>query len=209
MRWQVLQAAFDKRPRLPARTDPVPRTEIQLGGFGGHGIISAGKIVGQAAAIYEGLEASFTQSYGPEARGGAAGAQVVISTDPIHHPHLIEPAHGIIMSQGAYEKYIPAMGAGSLLLIDDSLITLPDNHRQDITTLKLAATRIAEDLGNNRAANSVMLGFWAGVSGIVSRAALRQSLNDSVPHKTVDINLKGFDIGYEKGLQGLEHNDRG
>ena len=89
------------------------------------------------------------------------------------------------------------------------MITLPDNHRQDITTLKLPATRIAEDLGNNRAANSVMLGFWAGITGIVSRAALRQSLNDSVPPKTVDINLKGFDIGYEKGLQGLEHNDSG
>ncbi len=208
-RWQTMQTAFDKRPKMSARTDHVPRTEIQLGGFGGQGIISAGKIVGQAAAIYEGLEASFAQSYGPEARGGAAGAQVVISTDPIHHPHLIEPTHGIIMSQGAYKKYIPAMGAGSLLLIDDSLITLPDNHRQDITTLKLPATRIAEDLGNNRAANSVMLGFWAGITGIVSRAALRQSLNDSVPPKTVDINLKGFDIGYEKGLQGLEHNDSG
>ena len=76
-------------PSCPRGPSDVPRTEIQLGGFGGQGIISAGKIIGQAAAIYDGLEVSFTQSYGPEARGGSAGSQVVIASDPIHHPHLI------------------------------------------------------------------------------------------------------------------------
>jgi 2-oxoglutarate ferredoxin oxidoreductase subunit gamma len=200
-RWQVAKRALDERPKLPHRTDYVPRTEVQLGGFGGQGIISAGKIVGQAAALYDGLEVCFTQSYGPEARGGSAGSQVVISSDPIHHPHIIEPGTAIIMSQGAYAKYVPDLASGGTLLIDDGLVVLPDDHRLDITTYGLPATHVAEGLGNNRAANTVMLGFWTAILGVVSREAMRQSVANSVPPKTIDVNMKAFDVGYERGLE--------
>jgi 2-oxoglutarate ferredoxin oxidoreductase subunit beta len=200
-RWRAVRKALDQRPELPKRTDRVPRTEVQLGGFGGQGIISAGKIVGQAAAIYDGLEVSFTQSYGPEARGGSAGSQVVIASEPIHHPHLTEPTQMIIMSQGAYAKYCPSLAPGGLLLIDDGLVVLPDDHRQDITTHGLPATHIAEELGNNRAANTVMLGFWAAITGVVSKESMSQSVQESVPPKTIQVNMKAFDTGYEAGLQ--------
>jgi 2-oxoglutarate ferredoxin oxidoreductase subunit gamma len=200
-RWLGAKRALDERPQVPKRTDHVPRTELQLGGFGGQGIISAGKIVGQAGAIYDGLEVSFTQSYGPEARGGSAGSQVVISSDPIHHPHITEPTNMIIMSQGAYVKYIPTLAPGGVLLIDDGLVALPEDHRQDITTHGLPATHIAEELGNNRAANTVMLGFWAAIAGVVSKEAMRQSVRESVPPKTVEVNMKAFDEGYARGLQ--------
>jgi 2-oxoglutarate ferredoxin oxidoreductase subunit gamma len=186
---------------LPKRTDHVPRTEVQLGGFGGQGIISAGKIIGQAAAIYDGLEVSFTQSYGPEARGGSAGSQVVISSTPIHHPHIIQPTNMIIMSQGALVKYAPNLAPSGTLLIDDGLVTLPEDHRQDIKIYGLPATQIAEKLGNNRAANTVMLGFWTAIMGIVSKEAMRQSVADSVPPKTIDVNMKAFDMGYEEGVK--------
>ncbi|MGC9334164.1 MAG: 2-oxoacid:acceptor oxidoreductase family protein [Anaerolineae bacterium] len=202
--WQAEKKALDDRPALPKRTDPVPRTEVQLGGFGGQGIISAGKIIGQAAAIYDGLEVCFTQSYGPEARGGAAGSQVVISSEPIHHPHLIRPSAMIIMSQGAYDKYVSSLAPGGVLLIDDGLVPLPDNHRQDITTYGLPATQIAEQLGNNRAANTVMLGFWTAIAGVVSKEAMRQSVAESVPPKTVDVNTKAFDQGYQKGRDAVD-----
>ena len=198
-RWQGVKKALDERPHLPPRTDHLPRTEVQLGGFGGQGIISAGKIIGQAAAIYDQLEACFTQSYGPEARGGSAGSQVVIASEPIHHPHIIEPTSAIIMSQGAYAKYVSQLAPGGTLLIDSGLVTLPDDHRQDITTHGLPATQIAEELGNNRAANTVMLGFWTAILGVVSREAMRQSVADSVPPKTVEVNMKAFDRGYEQG----------
>jgi 2-oxoglutarate ferredoxin oxidoreductase subunit gamma len=191
--------ALDSRPRLPKRTDKVPRTEVQLGGFGGQGIISAGKIIGQAAAIYDGLEACFTQSYGPEARGGAAGSQVVIASAPIHHPHLIEPASMIIMSQGAYAKYVPALATGGLLLYDSGLVTLAANHRQDITTFGAPATEIAEKAGSGRAANTVMIGFWTAIVGVVSKEAMRQAIAESVPGRTVDLNLEVFELGYEAG----------
>jgi 2-oxoglutarate ferredoxin oxidoreductase subunit beta len=199
--WLAEKKALEERPQLPRRTDRVSRTEVQLGGFGGQGIISAGKIVGQAAALYDGLEACFTQSYGPEARGGAAGSQVIIASEPIHHPHLIEPTSMIIMSQGAYDKYVPTLSSGGTLLIDDGLVVLAEDHRQDVTIYGLPATHIAEDLGNNRAANTVMLGFWTAVVGAVSKEAMRQSVAASVPPKTVEVNMQAFEVGYERGLQ--------
>ena len=198
--WQAEKNTLESRPQLPSRTSTIARTEVQLGGFGGQGIISAGRIIGQAAAIYDKLEACFTQSYGPEARGGAAGSQVIISSDPIHHPHLIQPTSMIIMSQGAFAKYVPSLSPGGVLLIDEGMVALPPDHRPDITTYGIPATQIAEQAGSSRAANTVMLGFWTAVVGVVSREAMRQTVAESVPAKMVEMNLSVFDIGYEKGL---------
>lgn len=198
-RWRAAKKELDDRVHLPARTDVLPRTEVQLGGFGGQGIISAGVIIGRAASLYDGLEVSFTQSYGPEARGGSAGSQVVMSSEAIHHPHVIQPSSGIIMSQGAYEKYMPTLASGGTLLIDDGLVKLASDHRSDLRTFGIAATEIAEGLGNNRVANTVMLGFWTAALGIVRKDAMRESVSSSVPPKTVEINMKAFEIGYENG----------
>ena len=200
-RWLAEKEAFDSRPKLPPKKDPLPRTEVQLGGFGGQGIISAGKIIGQAAAIYDKLEACFTQSYGPEARGGSAGSQVVISTKPIHHPLPTHITSMIMISQAAYEKYIPDLAPGGVLLIDNGLITLSADHREDIKTYGIPATDIAVEAGTSRAANTVMLGFWTAIIGVVSQDAMRQAVAEFVPAKTVELNLKVFDIGYQQGLE--------
>ncbi len=202
--WSRANQALQQRPQLPAQKEHIPRTEVQLGGFGGQGIMSAGKIIGRAAALYDKLEACFTQSYGPEARGGAAGSQVVFASDPIHHPHLIEPASMIIMSQGAYNKYVSTLAPGGTLLIDEELVALPDDHRTDINTYGIPATKMAEDAGNNRAANTAMLGLWTAMLGVLSRDAMRQAVAESVPPKTVDLNLSVFDDGYQRGLTLLE-----
>jgi 2-oxoglutarate ferredoxin oxidoreductase subunit gamma len=200
-RWQATKKALNKRSQIPKRTDIVSRTEVQLGGFGGQGIVSAGRIIGQAATIYDKLEACFTQSYGPEARGGAAGSQVVIASDPIHHPHLIEPTNAIMMSQEAFTKYVPKLATGATLLIDDGLVTLSSDHRQDLKTYGIPATQIAEELGNSRAANTVMLGLWTAITGAVSKSAMQRSVTDAVPPKTVEVNLNAFEAGYKKGLR--------
>ena len=205
-RWQVTKKALNKRSQIPQRTDMVNRTEVQLGGFGGQGIVSAGRIIGQAATIYDKLEACFTQSYGPEARGGAAGSQVVIASNPVHHPHLIEPTNAIIMSQEAYTKYVPMLASDATLLIDDGLVTLPEEHRQDLKTFGIPATQIAEELGNSRAANTVMLGLWTAIIGAVSKSAMLQSVTDAVPPKTVEVNLNAFEAGYQKGLHDQSSN---
>jgi 2-oxoglutarate ferredoxin oxidoreductase subunit gamma len=107
----------------------------------------------------------------------------------------------IIMSQGAYAKYVPTLAPGGMLLIDDGLVALPDDHRQDVTTYGLPATQIAEDLGNNRMANVVMLGFWTAIVDAVSQEAMRHAVAGSVPGKTVESNLKAFTIGYEEGCK--------
>ncbi len=198
--WQREKAALDKRVSLPIKEKKVPRTEIQLGGFGGQGIMSAGKIIGMAAAVFNNLEACFTQSYGPEARGGAAGSQVILSSKPIHHPHLTQPTSMIIMSQGAYDKYVDSLAPDGVLLIDNELVKLPLDHRTDIKILGIPATKIAEEAGNNRAANTVMLGFWTAVEDILDKKAMEESITESVPPKTADLNLKVFRTGYKQGL---------
>jgi 2-oxoglutarate ferredoxin oxidoreductase subunit gamma len=198
--WKKSKEALDNRPKIKPITDFVPRTEVKLGGFGGQGIISAGRIIGQAAAIYNKLQACFTQSYGPEARGGAAGSQVVISSEPIHHPHPIQPTSMIIISQGAYTKYVPDLAPGGILLIDNELVKISNEHRNDIKTYGIPATKIASEAGNHRAANTVMLGYWTAIIGVVSRDAMLQSVTDSVPSKTIALNLQLFDIGYNQGL---------
>ncbi|MEN3010910.1 MAG: 2-oxoacid:acceptor oxidoreductase family protein, partial [Candidatus Bipolaricaulaceae bacterium] len=81
------------------------RQELRIAGFGGQGVISAGRITGQAAVLYDGKQATFTQSYGPEARGGACAAEVGISDVPVAYPLLTIPDVAILMSQEAYEKY--------------------------------------------------------------------------------------------------------
>jgi 2-oxoglutarate ferredoxin oxidoreductase subunit beta len=198
--WQREKKVLDSRSGLKIEQKKQPRIEIQLGGFGGQGIVSAGKIIGMAASVYNNLEACFTQSYGPEARGGAAGAQIVISSNPIHHPHLTQPECMIIMSRGAYDKYISNLQTGGVLLIDDELVKLPQDHRTDITTLGIPATSIATEAGNNRAANTAMLGFWTAIEGIVDKTAMEKSVAESVPPKTIAVNLDVFEIGYQKGL---------
>jgi 2-oxoglutarate ferredoxin oxidoreductase subunit gamma len=200
-RWQALRETMDRRPPPGPRVGRLARSEIQLGGFGGQGIVSAGKIIGQAAALFDQLEACFTQSYGPEARGGAAGAQVVVSSEPIHHPHLIAPDSAIILSQEAYAKYVPRLANGALLLIDEGLVQTGADHRRDLIIRGLAATRIAGELGNIRTANSVLIGLWAALMGIISREALLHSLAASVPPKTVDVNRRAFEIGYQEGAR--------
>jgi 2-oxoglutarate ferredoxin oxidoreductase subunit beta len=205
--WLIEKNTLESRKKLTMRTDNVPRCEVQLGGFGGQGIISAGRIIGHAAALYDKLEACFTQSYGPEARGGSAGSQVIISSDPIHHPHLIQPSSMIIMSQGAYTKFVPMLAPGGTLLIDDGLVTLNPDHRSDITTYTIRATETAEIAGSSRSANIVMLGFWSSILGAVSLEAMRLAVAESVPARAVDLNLKLFDIGCERGLELVNKNN--
>ena len=202
--WQQERKVLDSRIDLAVKAKSVPRIEIQLGGFGGQGIMSAGKIIGMAAAVYNKLEACLTQSYGPEARGGAAGSQVVISSKPIHHPHLTQPTSMIIMSQGAYEKYAEDLASDGVLLIDEELVDLPQDHRKDIRIIGIPATSIAAEQGNSRAANSAMLGLWTAVEGILEKEAMERAVAESVPAKTVELNLKVFEIGYQQGLEAIK-----
>src|SRR3990170_861458 len=97
------------------------RQEVRLGGFGGQGIILAGYMLGKAAALYDGKEAVFTQAYGPEARGGACSADLVISDEPIGYPMVSRPDLLVLMSQEAFTKYGSAVAEGAQLIVDTDL----------------------------------------------------------------------------------------
>ena len=180
------------------------RLEIRLSGFGGQGIIRSGEIVGRAAALYDGRYATFTQSYGPESRGGACAAQVIIADDPVElsYPHLVDPKILIIMSQGAYSKYVPEFRRDGLLIVDEDLVVLDEaalGEADGLRVLGIPATRLAEGLGRRIVANVVMLGFVAAVTDIASADAMRRAVMDSVPQGTEELNMQAFETGYAYG----------
>ena len=177
------------------------RHEIRLSGYGGQGIILAGYIIGQAVSIFDGKNATFIQDYGPEARGGACRADVVISDEPVLYPYIIAPSVLIAMSQEAYNKYYTKNRHDALVIVDEDLVKPGETSSGELLTIP--ATRIAEELGRVMVANVVMLGFFIAVTGIVSIDAMRKSVLASVPKSTEELNMKAIERGYAYGLEKL------
>lgn len=173
------------------------RTEVRLSGFGGQGIVLAGLIVGKAASIFDGKNATFTQAYGPEARGGSCSAQVVITDEPAAYPYVTEPAVVVAMSQEAYTKYASQVPEHVQVIIDEDLVE-PDKSQAD-RILTVQATGIAKELGRSAVANIVMLGFLTAVSGITTEEAMKKAVLDSVPKGTEELNTNAFNRGFECG----------
>jgi len=180
--------------------DEKTRQEIIVTGFGGQGIILAGRILGQAAALGDKKESTLVQSYGPESRGGACAAQVIISKDIIQYPYIKTPDLLVCMSQSAYEKYINELKPDGILLTDKDLV----NPGQDRDYFSIPATRMAEALGRTMMANIIMVGFTTAVAGVISLAAAKDAVTDSVPKGTEKMNIQAFTKGYEYGLSKLK-----
>jgi len=175
------------------------RTEIRVSGFGGQGIIFLAFVTGKAVAIGEGRHATLNQSFGPEARGSACSAQLILSDEPIDYPYIRHPSIVISMSQEAYSKFHTELEPGGMLLIDEDLVHLDANEEAQV--LSVPATRIAEGLGRRIAANMVMYGFLSAVTGVVSKDAAREVIKQSVPPGSEELNLNAFDQGYAHGKQ--------
>jgi 2-oxoglutarate ferredoxin oxidoreductase subunit gamma len=179
------------------------KTEIRLAGFGGQGIILAGNILGKAASLYEQLQAVFTQSYGPEARGGACSADVIISGGAIYYPRVSLPQILVLMSEEAKNTYGRQMSDQAMVLIDEDLVQM-DTVPEGCRLFKIPATRLAEKLGRTIVANIVMLGFITSITGVVGYEAMKKALFDSIPSGTEELNLKAFEKGFEYGKQKSE-----
>jgi len=175
------------------------REEIVLGGFGGQGIVLAGYIVGEAASIYDKRNATFTQDYGPEARGGACRAQVVISDEDISYPFVEKPTVLAVMSQEAYTKYSSMLSDGGTLIIDDSMVKV--DKKETKSFYAVPATKMAQGLGRSAVANIVMLGFLTAVTKLISLDAMKKAVLDSVPKGTEELNMKALTAGYTEGLK--------
>lgn len=169
------------------------RKEIRLSGFGGQGVGLAGYILGKALSLYAGYEAVMTQAYGPEARGGASSADVVVSDEPIDYPFVEQPDILVALSQAAYARFRPDARPGALVLIDDDMVDpFADDHPR-----RIPATRLAEALGGRVVANIVMLGFLTAVTGLVEAGAMKQAIESSVKSRTVPLNIRAFEAGHE------------
>ena len=172
------------------------RTEIRITGFGGQGVVLCGYVIGRACAIHASQHATMIQSFGPEARGGACSADVVLSDSRIHYPRVTAPDVLVVMSEEAARTYGPGARDGTLVLVNEELVrTLPQG--QGVRVQAIPATRIAEGLGQVMAANIVMLGFLAAQSGAVGRDALEKALLDTLPPASHDLNKRAFAAGYE------------
>ena len=182
------------------------KQEIRLAGFGGQGIILSGHILGKAAALFENKNAVFTQSYGPEARGGSCSADVVLSEEAIHYPKVGSPHVLVLMSQGAWTTYGGSIRPKGILIVDSDLVKLPEDL-PEVTVYKVPSTRMAEELGRKIVANIVMLGAVAALGGIVTYESLKQSVLASIPPGTEKLNVEAFDKGYEYGRKLIDPSE--
>ncbi len=179
-------------------------TRVIITGFGGQGIVLTGSILGKAATIGDERQATMTQSYGPEARGGSCNSQVIVSDLEIAFPY-VESAHVLIcMSQEGYEKNLPSLLPGGVLIWDTGLVKTGD-HDPSWQTYDVPATRFAEELGNKMMANIVMLGFLAAVRPVATAQSIREAMLKAVPPRTKETNDKAFQRGFAHGEQLLNN----
>jgi 2-oxoglutarate ferredoxin oxidoreductase subunit gamma len=180
-------------------------TELRIAGFGGQGVILSAIILGKAASIYQGAYATMTQNFGPEARGGACSAQLLISGDPILYPYVTHPDIMVVMSQEAYTRFVPELKEGGILIVEQDLVRVTDLPRQT-KVYSCPATRLAEELGKRMVLNSVMVGFFTAVTRLLEKEAVGKAVADSVPSSFCDLNLKAFETGYEYGVNSLRES---
>ena len=177
------------------------RTEIRVGGLGGQGVILCAQIIGKAAAIYDQKHSTLIQAFGPEARGSACSAQVTVAEEPIGYPYVKHPDILVVMSPDAYTQFVPQLKATGLLLYEEELIKIDDRLPKGAKAYGIPATRFAEELGRRLVLNIVMVGFFTGVTGLVTMGAVERAVRDSVPRGTEDLNMRAFRKGYEFGRE--------
>ncbi len=171
------------------------RHEIRLSGEGGQGIVLAGVILAEAAAIYDGKNATQTQVYGPESRGGASKAEVIISDEEIDYPKAMAVDLLLALTQVAADKYGHDLKPSGILVVDSSkVVKVPNGH---FAVYRLPIIDTAKDtVGKAMVANIVSLGVIAGLSKVVSREAIERAVLARVPKGTEELNRRALDAGF-------------
>ncbi|MGB2895174.1 MAG: 2-oxoacid:acceptor oxidoreductase family protein [Anaerolineales bacterium] len=168
------------------------RQEIRISGFGGQGVMLAGFLLGKALSLYQDLEAVMTQSYGPEARGGASSASIVVADYPIAYPFVQKADVLIALSQEAYSRYRGETKPEGVIVIDEGLVT----PKAEDQILAIPATKLAENLGRRIVANVVILGYFCAISDVVTREAMEEAIQTTVKPRTLTLNLEAFEAGF-------------
>jgi 2-oxoglutarate ferredoxin oxidoreductase subunit gamma len=170
------------------------RFEIRLSGSGGQGLILAGVILAQAIGVGDGKNAVQTQSYGPEARGGASRADVVISPGQIYYPKTMKLDLLLALTQEACDRYYPDMKPEGLLVIDSTLVTqIPTKRYYGFPFVRLAR----EEIGHAMVANVIALGAITELTGIVSKEAIKEAVLSRAPRGTEEKNQRALELGFK------------
>jgi 2-oxoglutarate ferredoxin oxidoreductase subunit gamma len=169
------------------------RTEIRIAGTGGQGVILAGILLADAA-VRDGKKVVQTQSYGPEARGGASRSEVIISDQEVDYPEVLEADILLCMSQEACDRYAGKLKKGGILVLD----TVHVHRAPLIRAVRVPITELARQAtGREITANIVALGLLAGLTGVVSRESLEAAVRARAPRGTAEMNLKALAVGLE------------
>jgi 2-oxoglutarate ferredoxin oxidoreductase subunit gamma len=173
------------------------RFEIRFSGSGGQGLITAGIIMAEAASIIEGKHAVQSQSYGPEARGGASKSEVIISDSPIDYPKATIVDACLAMTQESADKYASGIKDGGVLLLDSEFVKREPQGNFKIYKFPIMRTA-KEDLGREIVANVVALGAMVALTGAISREAGEKAVLSKVPEAFIELNRKAYNLGFEK-----------
>ena len=176
------------------------KKEIRICGFGGQGVILAGVIIGKAASVYMDYNAVQSQSYGPEARGGAARSEVIISDEKIGYPRPTGIDLLVAMSQESFDSYRTDARKDTIIIIDPDLVKRHDIGRP---VYKVKGQQIALNLGNKIVTNIVMVGAATALFPLLDHDAVKQSVIDSVPSRFKDLNVSAFEKGFEAGKNAI------
>lgn len=172
-------------------------TKILIAGFGGQGILFAGKAIAYTG-LKAGKEVSWLPSYGPEMRGGTANCSVTVSDEPIGSPIVDKPNVLIAMNLPSLEKYYNETESKGYIIFDSSLITKQDT-REDVITVGIPATKLASDNGLDGLANMIILGKTLKETGILTIEQIESSLSQMVPAKKAELlksNIRAIELGY-------------
>jgi len=176
------------------------RQDIILSGAGGQGLILAGAILAEAAGVFEGKEVVQTQAYGIQARGGASQSTVIISDSRIKFPEVLRPDILLCLSQEAYNRYMPNLKEGGLLVTDQDLVNA-ENVRPDVQVIALPFTAEAERMNRRIVANVMALGALAALTGVVKPESLAQALPSRLPERNVPIAQEALEVGVKMGRE--------
>ena len=177
------------------------KKDIRICGFGGQGVILAGFIIGKAASVFMNYHAVQSQSYGPEARGGAARSEIIVSDEKIGYPRPIGVDCLVAMSQESFDTYRDDMRDDTVIIVDPDLVP---NHDIGRPIYKVHGQQIAEELGNKIVTNIVMVGGFTSIFELLKPEAVKESVIDSVPKRFTELNVKAFERGLEAGKNALK-----
>lgn len=193
-----LTSLIEKVYPKAATPEKYKNPEIKVAGFGGQGVLLLGVGIAQTG-LMEGYDISWIPSYGPEMRGGTANCHVRISDDEIGSPTVDNPSVLIAFNRPSLEKFEKDVKKDGLIIYDSALTDIAPS-REDVEVLAIPATKIADDLGNTRVANMVMLGAYVGYTGMLSKETIMDTLKVIVTRKKlIEVNEKAVEAGFDFG----------